>query len=132
MAIALPAYAKKAPSATATFSAESVAVGVGYTWGHGVLTYKGQTYPFTVKGLSAVGAGAEEMAGTADIYNLKAKEDFAGIYSEAGVGGSVGTAGHGTAILKNHKGVEVRLHAKNKGLAIHLAVSGVAVSFPEN
>lgn len=36
------------PSATVTFSGETVAVGVAFTWGKGVLKFKGKTYPFKV------------------------------------------------------------------------------------
>lgn len=132
LAAASPSLAAKAPaapvSATATFSGDMIAVGVGYTWGNGVLTYKGHSYPFKAKGVTALGAGAEKITGTAEVYHLKALTDFNGVYGLAGAGGAIGTAGGGTAVLKNSKGVEVRLHAQDKGLELNLAVSGVAIT----
>ena len=132
LAIASPTFAAKAPaapvSATATFTGELIAVGVGYSWGKGVLTYKGQSYPFKAKGVTALGAGAEKITGTAEVYHLKALSDFSGVYGLAGAGGAIGKAGGGTAVLKNDKGVEIRLHAQDKGLEINLAVSGVDIT----
>src|SRR5260370_41441491 len=40
------------PDATLTLSEGSVAAGVGFSWGNGVLTYKGKTHPVQVEGLS--------------------------------------------------------------------------------
>jgi hypothetical protein len=132
LGMASPTLAAQAPaapmSATATFSGEMIAVGVGYTWGNGVLTYKGQSYPFKAKGLSALGVGAEEITGIAEVYHLKAITDFNGVYGLAGAGGAIGTVGGGTAVLKNSKGVEIRLHAQDNGLALNLAVSGVTIT----
>ncbi len=132
MAVASPTFAAKAPvapvSATATFSGDMIAVGVGYTWGKGVLTYNGHSYPFKAKGVTALGAGAEKITGIAEVYHLKALADFNGVYGLAGAGGAIGTAGGGTAVLKNSKGVEVRLHAQDKGLELNLAVSGVDIT----
>ncbi len=122
------AVAKDQPSATATFTGESVAVGVGYTWGKGVLTYKGHTYPFTAKGVSVLGAGAEKITGVAEVYHLDSLADFPGAYVAAAVGGSVAKAGGGTAVLTNAKGVVVRLHTKDKGLQLNIAATGLNVS----
>lgn len=132
LVFATPTLAAKPPtapvSATATFSGDMIAVGVGYTWGSGMLTYKGHAYPFKAKGLSALGAGAEKITGTAEIYHLNTLADFNGVYGLAGAGGAIGKAGGGTAVLKNTKGVEMRLHAQDKGLELNLAVSGVDIT----
>src|SRR5512134_1655705 len=45
------AQAKK-PDATLTLSEGSVAVGIGFSWGKGTVTYKGKRYSFKVEGLS--------------------------------------------------------------------------------
>jgi hypothetical protein len=114
-------------SATATFKATKIAIGVGYTWGEGVLTYKGRTYPFKVKGLSALGIGASTIDGTAEVFNLKKLEDFSGVYGAASVGATVGPIGAGTGGLTNRKGVEMRLNTQSEGLELSLAVSGVTI-----
>lgn len=121
-------YAAETPSATATFSGKSIAVGVGYTWGKGVMSYKGHTYPFTSKGLSALGAGAEKMTGTAEIYNLNAATDLTGVYWAVEAGGALTTMGGGTATLRNKHGVTIKLHTEDKGLDINLAGSGVDIA----
>ena len=126
--IATGAVSKEQPSATARFTGDSVAVGVGYTWGKGVLTYKGHTYPFTAKGVSILGAGAEKITGVAEVYHLDSLADFPGAYVAADVGGSIAKAGGGTAVLTNAKGVVVRLHTKDKGLELNIAASGLNVS----
>jgi hypothetical protein len=128
LAVASPTLAKDVQTATATFTGHTVAVGVGYTWGDGVLTFKGHAYPFKVKGLDAVGAGAEKITATAEIYNLKTAADFNGMYAAAQAGGSVGTKGGGTAVMHNDKGVTIRVHTQDKGLALSVAGSGVAIT----
>lgn len=123
--------ATKAPatvSATATFTSTNIAVGVGYSWGHGVLMYQGRSYPFTVKGLNALGIGASTMNGTAEVFNLRNVSDFAGVYGAAGAGVAVGTMGSTAAALRNGKGVEMRLNTQSEGLELSLAISGVNIT----
>jgi hypothetical protein len=115
------------PNATATFTSTNIAVGVGYSWGHGILTYRGRTYPVTVKGLNALGIGASTMNGTAEVFNLRNLDDFSGVYGAAGVGGAIGTVGAVSAALRNAKGVEMRLNTQSEGLELSLAISGVNI-----
>lgn len=124
---AKPKAAKEVPSATATFTGESVAVGVGFTWGKGVLTFKGKTYPFKVDGLSAVGVGVTKISGTGTIYHLKSVADFAGTYATAGGGGSIGTKGLSSASMRNDKGVVMEFKAKEKGVSVNLDLGGVHI-----
>jgi hypothetical protein len=127
LAVTAPAAAKDAPSATASFTGETVAVGVGFTWGKGVLVFKGKRYPFKVDGLSAIGAGVTKISGTGTIYNLKSAADFAGTYAAAGGGASAGSHGQGSASLRNAKGVEIEFHATEKGVSVSLDLSGVHI-----
>jgi hypothetical protein len=115
------------PSATASFTGATVAIGLGFTWGKGVLTFEGKTYPFKVDGLSAIGAGVTKMSGVGTIYHLKSAADFAGTYASAGGGASLGSHGQGSASLKNDKGVVIEFHAKEKGVSINLDLSGVHI-----
>ena len=41
---------EKQPDATLKLSEGQVAVGIGWSWGKGVSTYKGKDYPFKVEG----------------------------------------------------------------------------------
>jgi hypothetical protein len=117
-----------APSATATFSGETVAIGVAFTWGKGILTFKGKTYPFKVDGLSAVGAGAERISGTGKVYHLASVADFPGVYAAAGGSATIGKAGRGSASLKNANGVVIEFKARETGLEVNLAAGGVTIA----
>lgn len=116
------------PSATARLSGDSVALGVGYGWGRGVLSFQGRNTPFTLTGVTLIEAGADRVEGEAEIYNLKRVEDFPGLYAVAGRSGAFVTMGGGTAVLRNAKGVEIRLHTQSQGLKIALAAGGVSIA----
>ena len=63
-------YNGKTPSATVEFKQIQVAyLGSGST-GNGVLTYQGQSYPFSISGLGVGGIGASSIAATGVVYNL--------------------------------------------------------------
>src|SRR5262249_25243360 len=49
---------------TITFSGGAVAIGVGFQWGSGTLTYRGRQYPFQMDGLSVVDIGVSRVTGT--------------------------------------------------------------------
>lgn len=123
------ALSQERPSATATFRGGSIAAGIGYVWGDGVLTYQDRRRAFKVHGLSAVGVGAESIEGTAEVYHLQSAEDFPGVYAAIGAGGTVGDVGEGTAILRNRHGVEIRLHTRERGLQLNIAASGLGISW---
>ena len=115
-----------AANGTLTFSGGSVAAGVGYTWGHGVLTYNNQKYPFTVEGLSAVDVGIASVEGAGEVYNLKSPAAFSGNFVSAGAG--VTLAGGGSvAALENQNGVIIHFHSTTQGLKLNLSPSGVSI-----
>ena len=115
-----------AANGTLTFSGESVAAGVGYTWGHGVLTYNNQEYPFTVDGLSVVDVGVADISGAGEVYNLKSPEAFSGNYVSAGVGATL-AGGGSVAALENQNGVIIHFHSTTEGLKLNLSPSGVSI-----
>ncbi|WP_091741429.1 hypothetical protein [Phenylobacterium immobile] len=126
------AAAADIPSATANFSGTSLAIGIGYGWGKGALRFKGRIHPFRAKGLSVIGIGAAKSRGVAEIYHLQSLSDFPGLYVAAGAGGSAAEFGGGTAVLRNSKGVVIRLHTVDRGLQLNVAASGVLVELPED
>lgn len=69
------------PDATVRMTGKSIAVGVGYSWGSGVLTYKGKEYPFTVTGISAGDIGITSVELSGNVSNLKSLDDFNGNYT---------------------------------------------------
>jgi hypothetical protein len=118
------AQAQDKPDATIKLHTGSVAVGVGYSWGGGTLTYKGKTYEVDVKGLSVGDVGASKAEASGEVYNLAKIADFDGNYTAAGAGATVG-GGAGASIMKNQNGVTIKLVATTQGLKFTFAASGV-------
>ncbi len=124
---AAPVAENALPDATLALKGGSVAVGVGYTWGHGDLEYQKTTHRFTIKGVSVVDVGATDFSASGHVYNLKKLSDFSGNYVAAGAGITI--AGGGTALyLKNEHGVVVKLIATDVGLKFKLSADGVHVA----
>jgi hypothetical protein len=118
--------AQEAAAGKVTIESKSVAVGVGVSWGDGVLQYKGKKYRFTIEGLSVVDLGVSKVSARGDVKNLKKVEDFAGTYTAAAASGALG-GGAGVAGLKNQNGVEMDLIATTKGVKLALAGAGVTI-----
>jgi hypothetical protein len=114
------------PDATLALSGKSVALGIGFSWGKGTLTYKGKEYNVKVDGLSVgkVGVTGASLAG--QVYNLKKLSDFNGHYSTGGVGATIG-GGRGKIAMKNQNDVEILLTATTRGLDVTVAGAGVTV-----
>jgi len=115
------------PDATVILKGGSVAVGVGYTWGHGDLTYQETLHQFSISGVSVVDVGATNFTATGNVYKLTRLSDFAGNYVAAGAG--IAIAGGGTALyLKNEHGVVIKLLSTDVGLKFKLSAEGVQVA----
>ena len=126
MAASSSAPAQSDTSGKVTLESKSVAVGVGVSWGDGVLEYRGKKHPFTVEGLSVLDLGVAKVTAKGDVKNLKKLEDFNGNYVLAAAGGAVG-GGAGAAALKNQNGVEMGLMATGQGVKLSIAQGGVGV-----
>ena len=120
-------WAQGSTTGKVTLASKSVAVGVGVSWGDGVLEYRGKKYPFTVEGLSVVDLGVSKINARGNVKNLKKLDDFAGNYTAAAAGGTLG-GGAGVAALKNQNGVEMDLTATTKGVKFALAGAGVTIT----
>ena len=114
------------PDARVKLTGKSVAAGVGYSWGGGVLTYQGKDYPFDVSGLSAGNIGASSVTLAGDVYNLKNLDDFNGNYTSAGAGATV-AGGGGAMSMKNQNGVVMNVAGTTKGLSLKLGVDGMKI-----
>jgi hypothetical protein len=115
---------KKTPDATLNLSKGQVAVGIGWSWGEGVLALKGKNHPFKVEGLSIGDVGITKAEAEGKVYNLKKLEDFNGTYVSAAAEATVGV-GAGASAMKNEKGVVIHLFPKTKGVNLKLAGEGV-------
>ena len=118
--------ADPAPSGTIKLTSKSVAVGIGVTWGDGTLTFGGKPYAFSVEGLSVVDLGVSDVTTSGEVFNLKNVADLSGKY----VTGEIGVAlvkGENDTIMKNDKGVVLRLHGTQKGARLTLGPGGVTI-----
>jgi len=116
--------AEEKPDATLRFTTDSIAIGVGYSWGSGVLHYKGKDYPFNVNGVSVLDIGASKASVVGKVYNLKKLEDFNGSYTAGAAGATIGGGG-GAAIAQNQNGVKITLTGTSRGLKLNLSADGV-------
>jgi plastocyanin domain-containing protein len=127
LAIAQEKKAEKKVDATLTMSEGQVAVGIGYSWGKGVLTYEGKQYPFKVSGLSVVDIGITKATSSGKVYNLKKLEDFNGNYTAASAEGTL-AGGAGALTMKNQNGVVIDLVSTTRGVNLKLSVEGVKIT----
>ncbi len=110
---------------------KAVALGVGFEWGGGTLTmYDGSTHNFKLKGLSIVDIGVSSVKASGEVYRLTDPKDFAGTYVAGAAGGALGGGGS-SIVMKNGKGVVMRLESEQKGLRLTLAPGGVSIESVE-
>jgi hypothetical protein len=114
----------KTPDATVKLSSTSFALGLGYAWGDGVLTYKGKEYRFRVKGLSAGAVGATSVDAAGDVYHLKDLADFAGTYAGFAAAATVG-GGIDYSAIQNGSGVYIQLHGTSIGMLFQAGPEGI-------
>jgi hypothetical protein len=106
-----------------TFTKAGLVGGVGA--GHGVLTFEGREYPFTVYGLSlglAIGGAVTHLDGRASYMTRLG--DFPGSYRAFGLGGAL-VGGAGGVQLKNRRGVIITLQGPRAGLEFSANLSRV-------
>src|SRR5579859_8051769 len=94
------------PAGYVWLSGGSVAVGIGYTWGHGTLynSKDQKQYKFKLSGVSIADVGGAGITAEGEVYNLKSPSDLSGKYSAVTAGVTV-IEGGSLAYLKNDKGV---------------------------
>ncbi len=130
LAVSVPAFAKQDPGAPGpvvgrvTITARAAAVGVGYTWGNGELTYAGHHYRFSIKGVTVADVGFSRIVGHGRVYNLHRLEDFNGTYGAATGEATLGN-GLGGQFLKNGQGVELRIDDVTKGARLSGSADGI-------
>jgi hypothetical protein len=115
------------PDATLRLSGGSFALGIGFRWGSGTLTYQGKNYPVKVNGLSVGKVGVTGSSAYGEVFNLKHLQDFNGHYNVGGAGSRGVTVGAGKAgtIMTNQAGVIIRVSATQQGLDVNATGGGV-------
>ena len=130
LAASVPASAAQDPAAPGpvdgrvTIVARAAALGVGYTWGDGTLTYRGHRYPFAVRGVTVADVGFSRIIGHGRVYNLRRLQDFSGTYGAATGEATLGN-GIGGQYLKNGQGVELRIDDVTKGARLSGSADGI-------
>jgi hypothetical protein len=121
------------PSGYVWLSGGAVAIGIGYSWGHGTLYYSKdqKQYKFKLSGVSVADVGAAGITAEGEVYNLASPADLSGNYSAVTAGVTI-IEGGSLAYLKNDKtGVVIKLHSQTGGLRFNLAASGMHVTLQQ-
>jgi hypothetical protein len=115
------------PDATLRLSGGSFALGIGFSWGKGTLTYKGKNYPVKVNGMSVGKVGATGSSAYGEVFNLKHLQDFNGHYNVGAAGTRGVTLGGGKSgtLMSNQAGVIVRVSSTQQGVAVNATGGGV-------
>ena len=122
-----PAQAQEA-DATISIDVNTAAVGLGASWGRGVVTYGPKTYAFKVRGLNVLTAGIQKLKANGEVFNLKAIDDLEGKYQKADKAGITFIKKKDIGlVVQNDKGVVLNLKAAKKGLELDLVSEGLTV-----
>ena len=115
------------PDATLRLSGGSFALGIGFSWGSGTLTYKGKNYPVKVNGLSVGKVGVTGSSAYGEVFNLKHLHDFNGHYNVGAAGTRGVTLGSGKSgtLMSNQAGVIVRISSTQTGVNVNATGGGV-------
>lgn len=134
IAFAAPAWAARtdpgAPgpiAGTVTITATAAAAGVGYTWGDGVLRFRGHSYHFDVKGVTVADVGFSRIQGHGRVYNLHKVADFSGTYA-ASTGEATLVNGIGGQYMRNGNGVEIRVDEVTRGARLSGSADGIQLT----
>ncbi len=117
------------PSAYVWLSGGSVAIGIGYAWGHGTLYYSKdqKEYKFKLSGVSVADVCGSSITAEGEVYNLSKPADLSGNYTAVTAGATV-IAGGSVAYLKNENGVVIKLHSQTQGLRFNLSANGMHIT----
>lgn len=109
------------------FTGGSFAIGIGYSWGSGTLTYKGKDYPVKVNGLTIGRVGITSASAYGKLYNLRHLRDFNGHYNVGAAGrrGVTLAGGRKTTTMTNQAGVIVMLSSTQEGVDVTASGGGV-------
>jgi hypothetical protein len=122
--------ATDAQSGTITFTGGAVALGVGFQWGSGTLSYQGVDYPFRMTGVSIVDVGVTRVSGSGRVTGLRNVADFNGNYAAATAGATV-AGGGSVSVLRNQNGVTIDNVSTAQGARLTFAPSGVNFSLTQ-
>lgn len=117
-----------APDATLQLHGGTFAVGVGFIWGQGTLTYQGVDRKFILSGFSIGALGGAKIIATGPVSHMANLSDFEGSYVAWGMGATIGSGGS-AVYMKNQHGVLIKLVTRASGLRFNLSGNGVKIKF---
>jgi hypothetical protein len=112
---------------TVSIDMTSVALGIGFSSGSGVLRFNGERYTFKVDGLSVGAVGIASISAVGNVYNLSNVSQFAGSYAAAGAGLAL-AGGSAGLTLKNQSGVIINLYAVQQGVELNIGPQGFKIT----
>ena len=123
-----PATDNAAPDATLQMHGGTFALGVGFIWGQGTLTYQGVDHKFIISGFSLGALGGAKITATGPVSHMANLSDFEGSYVAWGAGATIGSGGS-VVYMKNEHGVLIKLASRATGLRFHVSGNGVKIKF---
>src|SRR5260370_14797649 len=128
LALAQPASSwAQTPAGIIELSGGAAAVGIGFTWGHGTLIFRGRRYPLNVNGLTIASVGVNEYTASGSVEGLRRASDVYGTYSAVDAGVTLG-GGASISAMRNQNGVVIHLTSTDDGLSLSLAAQGLRIS----
>jgi hypothetical protein len=128
-----PVAEESVPSGYVWLSGGVIALGIGYSWGHGTLYYSKdqKQYKFKLSGVSIADVGGAGITAEGEVYNLTSPADLSGDYSAVTAGMTI-IEGGSVAYLKNDKGVVIKLHSQTGGVRFNLSANGMHVTLQQS
>ena len=115
------------PPAFVELQRSSIGAGIGISWGHGTLSFEGNSYAFSVKGLSVGDIGAAKIIAEGAVENMDSLSDFAGTYVAVEAGATAGKGASSLTMMHEH-GVTISLASQREGLGLTLGAQGFAIA----
>lgn len=120
--------AAQADCGTIAFTVLKAGWGIGGSGGSGSVSFRGQTRPIAIGGISAGFVfGASETRFRGSVCNINSIRDVGGAYAAGGAGAAVG-GGAQAIVLANQNGAVLQLTGYQVGLQINADVSGFVVT----
>ena len=116
-----------APPAFVELQRSSIGAGIGISWGHGTLSFEGNSYAFSVKGVSVGDIGAAKILAEGRVENMESLADFAGTYVAVEAGASAGTGASALTMMNEH-GVTINLASTREGFGLTRGAQGFAIA----
>jgi hypothetical protein len=119
----------RSDTSTLTFTARSIGLGFGYSWGDGLLTLSDHsTRKFRVSNVKLGSLGLSILQARGTVHNLPIDDldAFNGTYLAGEVGLALGGGASGLSMI-NEAGVVIRLRSVQSGLNLAFGVGGVTL-----